>query len=389
MGKLTALSVRAAKLPGSYQDGQGLMLLVKPSGSRSWLLRLQSGGKRRDFGLGSARHVSLAEARAKAEGVRALVKSGIDPVAQRQAAQLAQRTIPTFRDAALKVHGELLGSWRNARHGIDWLTSLERAAFGALGDVRVDLIDAPIVRQMILPIWLDTPETARRVLQRVRTVMDWATEQQFRTGVDIKGLAKGLPRQPKTATNFAAMAYTQVPAFCASLLAEPESLSRLALLFIIYTAARSGEVRGMRWNEVDLEAKLWTIPADRMKAERVHIVPLNEPALAILTQLAKTRLNMRPEALVFPGKAGQPLNSTTLTKVLRERKLGVTVHGFRSSFKDWASECTRFPDAVSEAALAHGDPDKTRAAYRRTVFMEMRTQMMAQWAAYLETKPSR
>lgn len=381
MGKLTALAVKAATQPGSYQDGEGLMLLVKPSGSRSWQLRLQVDGKRRDFGLGSASVVGLAEARAKADEVRKLYRSGTDPVAKKKADKLVQATIPTFRAAAVSTHEDMKGGWRNPKHRMDWLSSLERYAFADLGDTRVDRVTAPMVRDMLLPIWLEKPETARRVRQRVKAVMDWSVAKGFRSVFDMTAISKGLPRQPKADNHFEAMDYAQVPAFIAKVTADAETAGRMALLFTILTAARSGETRGATWGEIDFEAKEWRVPASRMKGGKEHVVPLSEPALAILQRLRPTAVKNK-DAPIFVGNKGKPLSDMTLTKVMRDMGLSATVHGFRSAFKDWAVESTGFPDAVSEAALAHKDADKVRSAYRRTDFRKMRADLMAAWATY-------
>jgi integrase len=382
MGKLTALAVKAAVEPGRYQDGDGLMLIVKPSGSRSWQVRAQVDGKRRDFGLGSAKDVPLGEARDKADAIRKLYRSGVDPVAHKRAVRRAQTTLPTFREAAITTHGEQVKGWRNVKHRADWLSSLDRHAFPAIGDIRVDLIVAPMIRDLLLPIWLEKPETARRVRQRVKAVLDWASAKGLRSGLDMTGIGKGLPRQPKTDNHYAAMDYEKVPAFVATIKAAPESISRMALLWTIYTAARSGETRGATWEEIDLEAKEWTIPASRMKAGKEHVVPLSDAALAILSRMANAKTGRFGES-IFPGKGGKPLSDMSISKVLRDMGIGVTVHGFRSSFKDWAVESTSFPDAVSEAALAHRDTDKVRSAYRRTDFRKMRVDLMAAWTNFI------
>jgi integrase len=384
MGKLTALEVKAATRPGRYQDGDGLMLIVKSATSRSWQVRVQVDGKRRDFGLGSASLVGLAAARDKAEAIRKLYKEGVDPVAKKRADKLAQLEIPTFRKAAETTHEEQKSSWRNLKHRADWLSSLERFAFDAIGDIRVDLIDAPMIRDLLLPIWTTKPETARRVRQRVKGVLDWAAAKGFRPALDISGINKGLPRQPKTDSHFAAMDYANVPAFIEKVGSATETMGRLALQFTILTAVRSGETRGAVWEEFDLEAAEWTIPASRMKGGKAHVVPLSAPALAILKRAAKVKANVKGEP-VFPGKGRKRLSDMSISKVLRDMGVPVTVHGFRSSFKDWAVESTSFPDAVSEAALAHKDADKVRSAYRRTDFRKMRVDLMAAWANYLTT----
>ncbi len=385
MGKLSALAVKAATQPGRYQDGEGLMLLVKPSGSRSWQVRLQVEGKRRDFGLGSANSVSLAEARDKADAIRKLYRSGVDPVAKKRADKLARETIPTFREAAESTHAERKKDWRNAKHHLDWLSSLRSYAFPAFGDVRIDLIDFPMIRDVLLPIWLEKPETARRVRQRIKLVIAWAASNDLRPPLDFSTMNAGLPKQPKRDNHFKAMDFEKVPSFFAQVRDANETIGRLALQFTILTAARSGETRGATWEEIDLEAATWTIPADRMKAKREHIVPLSAPAIAILDRIAPLRTGRQGEPL-FPGKAGKPVSDMTISKVLRDMGLTDTVHGFRSAFKDWASEASSFPDAVSEAALAHGDPDKTRRAYKRTVFLKMRVDLMAAWAAFVDSK---
>jgi integrase len=381
MGKLTALAVKAATKPGSYQDGEGLMLVVKPSGSRSWLVRVQVDGKRRDFGLGSASVFTLAQAREKAAAIRLACKEGQDPVAERRAAKLARLTIPTFKEAAIATHGEHVAGWRNEKHRADWLSSLERYAFPTLGAIRIDHVTGPMVRDLLLPFWIEKPETARRVKQRVKAVLDWAAAKGFRESMDMGGIAKGLPRQPASDAHFAAMDYEKLPAFVSEVMAAPQTMGRMALLWTILTAARSGETRGATWEEIDLEAREWTIPADRMKAGKEHVVPLCDAAMAILERVAPMRTGWKGET-IFLGRYGARISDMTITKVLREMGVTATVHGFRSSFKDWASECMSFPDAVSEAALAHIDANKVRAAYRRTDFRKMRSDLMAAWGTY-------
>lgn len=383
MGKLTALAVKAATAPGRYQDGGGLMLVVKPSGARSWQVRLQVDGKRRDFGLGSANDVSLAEARDKADKIRKEFRSGIDPVAKKRAERLARLEIPTFQTAAERTHAEHKAGWRNARHKGDWLSTLRNHAFPTLGNIRVDLIDGPMIRDVLLPIWQSKPVTARRVRQRITAVIGWAASTGYRGPLDLTAMSMGLPKQTRRAEHFPAMDYEAVPAFVAKVRSEAETVGRMAVLFTIYTAARSGETRGAVWEEFDLDAATWTIPAKRMKAGREHVVPLSDPALAVLRWAAQLRTGKKGEP-VFKGKGGKSVSDMTMTKVLRDVGLSETVHGFRSSFKDWASEASSFPDAVSEAALAHGDPDKVRRAYRRTDFRKLRVDLMAAWAAFVD-----
>ena len=383
-GKLTALAVKAAIKPRSYQDGRGLMLVVKSSGARSWVLRNQVEGKRRDFGLGSAFDISLSEARARADELRKLCLAGVDPIAKKRSERRARATIPTFQDAAEQTHAEQQSGWRNLKHRADWLSSLRRYVFPMIGDVRVDRLEPADIRDVLLPIWLNKPETARRVRQRVRTVLGWAASKDLRPPMDLSIMDAGLPKQPKSADNhFRAMDYEKVPAFVAKVRAAPETVGRLALLFTILTAARSGETRGATWEEIDVEAAEWRIPANRMKAGREHVVPLSSPVLAILER-AKEYQAGHKGASVFPGKGGRPVSDMTISKVLRDMGLGDTVHGFRSAFKDWASDVSSFPDAASEAALAHIDADKTRKAYRRTDFRKMRVDLMAAWSGFVD-----
>ncbi|MCI5045953.1 MAG: tyrosine-type recombinase/integrase [Aquisalinus sp.] len=375
MGKLNVIKVKNAKAPGRYQDGDGLMLLVKAGGSRSWVLRLQFAGKRRDFGLGSLTDVSLAEAREKAAEMRKLARQGIDPKRTRPT------TIPTFADVAKQVYSEQRGSWRNSKHSTQWISSLERYVFSQLGDTQIDKVDAAMVRDTLLPIWLEKPETARRVKQRIGTVLDWAHSNGFRTAeAPMRSVGKGLPKQPKRDNHFSAMPYPDVP-YLMQVLKQKEGTGAKALQFLIFTAARSGEVRGAKWREVDLQNAIWTIPAERMKAGREHVVPLPEKALELLDQDGDTRLK---ESLLFPGLKGLPLSDMTLSKALKSAGgTGYTVHGMRSSFRDWAAERTRFSREVVETALAHAIRNKTEAAYRRTNFLEKRQSLMSLWAEYL------
>lgn len=375
MGKLTALKVRSLKEPGRYSDGDGLLLELNRKGSGRWLLRIQSGGRRRDIGLGSMSSVSLADAREAAFEIRRKIAQGIDPVAERKKQQLI---IPTFREAAKTVHEEHQKAWKNGKHQKQWLATLKTYAFPSIGSLRVDQIEGPQIRDLLAPIWLTKPETARRVRQRITTILDWACAKGFReTEAPLRSISRGLPRQPKKDRHFAAMAYADVPAFLADL-RKREVVGRLALEALILTAARSGEIRGASWSEVDLNAGLWTLPAERMKMGRPHVVPLSSQAVSVFERA----LNYRVEAsdLVFPGQAlTKPLSDMTLLKILRDQNLGVTVHGFRSALRDWVAEQTDYPGEVAEAALAHVVSNKVEAAYRRTDFLDKRRELMGAW----------
>lgn len=379
MGKLTATGIRALKEPGRYGDGDGLFLLVGKSGARSWMVRVQKDGKRRDIGLGGERKVSLAKARVDAALVCSQVEAGIDPVAERKKAA----GIPTFREAAALVHAEHKRGWRNAKHGAQWLSSLEAYAFPIIGDKPVSDIDGPAVRDVLATIWLAKPETARRVRQRINGVVDWAIGKGYRTApLPMKAINKSLPKHRTTTKHHAAMPYGDLPAFM-SRIRERESMGRLALEAVILSAARSGELRGADWSEIDLERALWTIPGGRMKADREHIVPLSAAALRIFKRMGELRT--QGSDLVFPGTVrGKPLSDMTLTKVLRDMGLDCTAHGFRSSFRDWVSEETTFDGTVAEAALAHAIENKVEAAYRRGNLLEKRRALMAAWGDYCD-----
>ena len=379
MGRLSASAVKAANVPGRMGDGDGLFLVVKAGGAKSWVCRVQRHGKRRDFGLGSAAKVSLAVARERAREVRSQMELGLDPVFERRKAL----GIPTFREAAAKVLAASKKSWRNAKHEGQWLATMEAYAFPQIGDVKVNDITGPMIRDLLAPIWLTKPETARRVRQRVGAVLDWAYASGYRdTEAPMRAITKGLPRQPRQDNHFAAMPYDKVAAFITRL-RKKESFSRLALQFAILTAARSGEVRGATWDEVDLTTGLWTIAAPRMKANREHVVPLTKPALRILKRCVQLR--QMDDILVFPGmKHRAPLSDMTLSKLMKEMGEPYTVHGFRSAFRDWVSEETGHPGDVAEAALAHAIGNKTEAAYRRGNLLEKRRTMMAEWAVYCE-----
>lgn len=381
---LTAVAVRSAK-PGRHADGNGLYLEVDPSGAKRWLLRLMIQGKRRDIGLGSASLVSLAEARETAATMRKAARAGGDPLAERRA---ERRVVPTFAEAARSCHEEHKGSWKNGKHSDQWLNTLEAHVFPTLGAVTVDKIGTPEVRDVLLPIWLEKHETARRVRQRIGTVLDWATAKGLREGDNpVRGVTKGLPKPKGQRGHFAALPHAEVPAFLARLRETSKAgpVVKLLFEFVVLTAVRSGEARGARWNEFDLDAKLWTIPGERMKAGKPHVVPLAPRVLALLKAAGGLRTSDDPSALVFPGeRLGKAMSDMALTMLLRRMEVDATAHGFRSSFRDWCAEATNFPREVAEAALAHAIENKVEAAYRRSDLLEKRRKMMEAWARYCE-----
>ena len=378
MGSLTVLKLKTLTAPGRYADGDGLMLLVSPTGARSWMMRATIGGKRRDFGLGSLKVLTLAEAREKAHELRRQLAQGIDPAAEKKK---VVDPVPNFRNAAHRLHAEHKASWKNGKHQAQWISTLETYAFPLLGELPVDQIEGPLIRDALAPIWVTKPETARRVRQRIGAVLDWSYVKGYRKSeAPMRSLSKGLPRQPRKDGHFAAMPYTAVPSFIARL-RERVSVGRVALEALILTAARSGEIRGATWHEVDLDAGLWSLPAERMKMARPHHVPLSPQAIEAFER-AKA-FTAPCTDLVFPGQSlVRPISDMTLMKVMRDFELPYTVHGFRSAFRDWVAEETNYPGEVAEAALAHAIPNKVEAAYRRTDFLEKRRALMRDWATF-------
>jgi len=381
---LTALKVKNAK-PGRHVDGRGLCLLVKPSGARTWVLRMQRHGKRRDYGLGSALDVSLAEARDAASALRRQVREGVDPVAERRK---ARKVAPSFETAARDCYEALKEGWKNRRHA-NWISSLENHVFPLIGAKPVDQVDNASVVEVLSPIWLDIPDTARRILQRIGAVLDFAhIKGWIADEVSLRSVRKGLPRQVDKGGHLEAMPYTDVPALMARLAAASPTTGRDALRFTIYNAVRSNETRFAVWTEFDLDKAVWTIPGERMKAGETHIVPLSAPAMALLRKRWKERAS--DAGLVFSADGEKPISDMTMTKLLRDDGIkGVTVHGFRSAFTDWSSEKTRFPKEVADKALAHKLPNKVEAAYRRTDFFEKRRNLMARWAEFLDKVPAK
>ncbi len=382
MGALTAIQVKNAR-PGRHADGKGLYLYVRDTGSKSWILRLMIDGKRQDLGLGPVEKLSLAQARLKAAEQRSKLKIA----AQQDQATVPEAQplldVPSFREAAKACHTAIKAGWKNQHHSDSWIASLEMHIFRHIGDDRVDAVTSVMVRDALAPIWLKMPETARRILQRIRTVLDYAHIQGWcPTEANLRSVTRGLPRQPVEENHFAAMPYADVPAFIQRLEARPASAGRDALMFTIFNAVRSGEARLAKWSEFDLDAKTWTIPAKRMKMGKQHIVPLAGPALDILGR--RWPLRVGDDGFVFSTHGKKPLSDMTMTKVMRDMGIAeITVHGFRSSFTDWAAERTRFRKEVVDKALAHKLSDSVEAAYRRTDFFEKRRRLMTVWATYL------
>jgi len=375
---LTALGLKSLSRPGRYADGNGLYLVVDPTGAKRWILRTVVQGRRRDIGLGSLSTVGLADAREKAAAMRRSAREGGDPIAERRA---ASRVVPTFAEAAREVHASHRKAWKNAKHAAQWLTTLETYAFPVFGGRTIDQITTADVLRALSGIWLTKPETARRVRQRIGSVMDWAKAAGYRAGDNpVHGVTKGLPRQNDRPAHHAAVPYTEMPDFIRRLQDQSPSVARRALEFLILTAGRTGEVIEARWSEVDLERSMWTIPADRMKAKREHRVPLSSRAAALLREAKAAATG----EFVFAGRtADRALSNMALLMLMRRMGETATAHGFRSAFRDWASERTNFPRDVCEMALAHTIRDKTEAAYRRGDLLEKRRQLMERWSQYV------
>ena len=381
--RLSAARVRALKAPGRYADGGTLYLNVAPGGSKQWVQRLTIDGKRHDIGLGGYPLVSLAEAREKAFLNRRSARAGGDPLAEKRAAK-RRRAMPSFREAAEKTYESLLPRWRNAKVAANWMQQLERHAFQRLGDKRVDRIGREDVLAVLSPIWSTKPETARRVRRCIKATLQWCMAHGLLdSNVAGEAVDGALPRMPSIKAHLRALPYRELSAALQTIETSNASLAaKLALRFVILTAGRSGEIRGATWDEVDVEGRVWRIPAERMKAGAEHRVPLSGPAVSVLKSAGRIGDGSGP---VFPSpvRPGRPLSDMTLTKVLRVTGLAerTTVHGFRSAFRDWCAE-TGKPREIAEAALAHRVPG-VEGAYFRSDLFQRRRELMDQWAAYL------
>lgn len=375
--------------PGKYEDGGGLRLVVSKTGARKWVLRFTIAGKRREMGLGSLPDVGLAEARNKASEARKFAKDGIDPIDARQAEPFKT---PTFTSCAARYIRAHRHGWKNAKHARQWVRTLKTYARPAIGAKKVDAITTEDILSILSPVWTTKTETAKRVQGRIELVLDYAAAHNYRESLNParwRGhLDKLLPKPSKVAKvkHLPAMPYFDVPVFMNELAAK-ETVSSLALQFLILTATRTSEVLHCTWNEFDLNQGIWTIPAERMKAGREHRVPLTPPTLAILDALPRIQGNRH----TFPGaRRGRPLSNMTLLKVMRDMGYGVSgdrgdyvPHGFRSSFRDWSGEVSSFPRDVAEMALAHTIENKVEAAYRRGDLFAKRRKMMQEWSDYV------
>ena len=394
--ELGPLAVSRLASPGLHFVGgvAGLALQVNQRGARSWVLRVQVGDKRRDMGLGGFPDVSLAGAREAAREARAKVRDGVDPVANARALRSAmkadQAQAKTFKFCALAYIDAHEAGWRNAKHAQQWRNTLDTYAYPLMGDLLVRDIGLPHVLAVLEPIWTKKTETASRLRGRLESVLDWATTRGYREGLNParwKGhLDTVLPAAGTVANagHHSALPVGEIGAFMNTLRSQA-GMSAQALEFTILTAARSGEVRGARWAEIDLDAATWTVPAERMKAGKEHRVPLSGDALSVLNALPHDD----PDALVFASPRGGMLSDMSLTAVLRRMKVDAVPHGFRSSFRDWCAERTNYPREVAEMALAHAIGDKVEAAYRRGDLFEKRRRLMKDWAAFCANPETR
>lgn len=389
--KLTQMQVSRQKIPGLHGDGAGLWLNVTEAGSKSWVLRYTFAGKERRTGLGPFPEVSLAEAREAAISFRRQVRNGLDPVQEKKTAKAAAREEQaksvTFDWCAEKYIAAHKPSWKNPKHGDQWTNTIAAYVSPIIGGTAVDRIETAHIMHVLEPIWATKAETASRVRGRIESILSWAAVRKFRNGENParwKGhLDSLLPARNKIARvqHHAALPWRDMDGFMTRL-KQQAGVGALALQFTILTAARSGEVRGMSWDEVRLDEDIWIIPGARMKAGRDHRVPLSAHAKAILK--AMQQLKLGDTNVVFPGSRDRkPLSDMTLSAVLRrmDRK-DVTVHGFRSTFRDWAAEVTHYPREMAEMALAHTVSDQVEAAYRRGDMFDKRRKMMADWDAF-------
>ena len=403
--RLSALQVTKLTKPGLYGDGGGLTLQINTAGAKSWLFRYMVAGKSFGMGLGPTHTVSLAEARQKALEARKLLIDGINPLAAKKQAQiaaaLANAKMMSFDQCAEAYILAHKAGWKNAKHGDQWTNTLNTYASPVFGHLPVAEIDTGLVVKCLAPIWESKTETASRVRGRIESVLGWATTSGYRTGENparwkghLENLLATISKSSRT-KNHPSLPWQRIGAFMSALRVR-EGVSARAVEFAILTACRSGEVRGAQWAEFDTAGKLWTIPAERMKAKREHQVPLSDAALALLESMPKDS----DEDVVFAGTKGQPLSDMSLTAVLRRMNGddkpvwadangdGITVHGFRSSFRMWAAESTNYPREVAEHALAHQLPDAVERAYQRGSQFAKRAALMAEWAVYCATVPT-
>jgi integrase len=385
--KLTKARVEREKRPGRYGDGGGLWLQVSPSGTKSWLLRYQMHGRARHMGLGAFPDVPLANARERARLARLRLSEGVDPIEERNARRAEQRravaATVTFRQAALAVIADREASW-NREHHRQWVSTLEKFAFPILGRLPVAAIDTPLVLKCVEPIWKNKQVTADRLRQRIQVVLNWAAARGYRIGDNParwRGHLEHILKDDVAVQHLAALPYPDIPEFMHRL-RDREGVAPRALEFTILSSCRTSEVLGAEWTEI--KDGLWTIPAQRMKTDKSHVVPLCDRVHELLDGLP------RESQWIFVGaRPGRPLERHAMLDTLKAMGVAATVHGFRSSFRDWAAEQTAYPREVCEMALAHSIPNKVEASYRRGDLLEKRRRLMEEWARYCGGLPQR
>ena len=380
---LTAAKVRTVTEPGRYFDGQGLFLLVEPSGAKRWKQRITVQGRRQELGLGPYPVVTLAMAREAALQHRRDVRTGENPKMRR----LRERGVPTFSEAARKVYELRRPGWRNAKHTHQWIATLEEFVFPRLGTRAIDDVTTEDMLAVLSPIWHTKPTTAKRVRQRIAAVLAWAVAQGMRADNPADVVKAVLSHQSGASVAQRALPYAEV-ATAITMVRESANTTitvKLAFEFLVLTAARSGEVRGAQWDEIDLDTGTWTVPGERMKSRHEHRVPLSERAVEMLNEAQKFGDGHR---FVFASRRGRALSETALPRLMTRLGINAVPHGFRASFRMWAQECTNIPREVCEAALAHTLKDKAEAAYARSDLFEKRRELLDRWATYLNPKPT-
>lgn len=391
INRLSALFIKSATAPGRYADGNRLYLRVAPGGSKQWTIVFRRDGKWREMGLGGVNDISLKRARELADRHRQTIAEGGDPIAERRAQRSKTAAIPTFGELADQIVASLKDGFRNDKHIGQWEMTLKEYA-SPLRSLRVDQITVDDIESMLKPIWNTKRETATRLRGRVERILDAAIAKGHRMDANParwKGnLDSILPKDKQIRRHHAAMPFTDISKLM-ECLQDMSGVSARALEFTILTAARTGETLGARWSEINLFGRIWTVPPERMKAGKIHRVPLSGRAIVILEEMAGLRTDGNNDSIVFPGRGPKGLSNMSLTMVLRRLKIEPepTVHGFRSSFRDWAGEATVFPREVAEAALAHSVGDKVEQAYRRGDALEKRRRLMDVWAEFCSSAP--
>lgn len=385
--EMSALEVRRIQSPGRYSVGgvDGLMLDVKQTGSKSWVLRATFGNRRRTMGLGSYPDVTLSKAREKARHAREMIEQGIDPIEEKEKRrrELGGSRSVSFKEATRRCFEKKSTEFRSRKHAQNWISSIETYAFPVIGKMSVSDIDLPDILAVLEPIWQEKTETATRLRQRLEYILNWATVSGYREGDNPARWSGHLdailpkPAKVKKVKHFPALPWKVLPAFMVEL-RKRQGMAARALEFLILTATRSGEVRLATWDEIDFENRIWTIPANHMKAGKEHRVPLSDDAIALLEALPR----FEGSPYVFPAPRGGALSDMSISAVCRRMKIDAVPHGFRSTFRDWCAESTNYPREVAEMALAHSIGNAVEAAYRRGELLEKRRHLMEAWARF-------